>query len=806
MEPPESPAIITKAPGTVVFEGKPITVKTSVKIPNLKYTVKDWLGKTLLQGDWPTSETRELTLGPLPIGYYVISTTSDSKIKLRDFSFTVVMDPKKRVFDHDSFFAVDSAQSWVARPGNFDCPYYDGDTYLLVSDLIYWAGIPHVRERLSWRGTQPTREKAPEYSYYMRNAQLLKERGILVSGMFHDSPGWADPIKKLPSNLVDVFNYCKTTSEAFGDRMGNWEFWNEQDIGFAPEPVWDYTAAMKAAYLGFRAANKNKIVANGAICTGAQNPYVHEMFNNDIAKYTDIYNFHTYNPPSTYHNLYKNMYELFEKFNMKGRAIWSTESGTNLEGHSDGDGVRKGLKAHSPEQEMILAEFFPKSQIAHMVNGCVRNYYFVFPPYNERNGVKDWGIMRRDGSVKPSYAAFSTMTAQLVSAKIQGEINIGEGLKAYVFDQKDGSQTLVFWSLSDVDTKTGRAYYKDVIEKQFTFNAPDGDYTLTNMVGTPSTVTAKDGKLQLTAIRFPAYIAGLKGLKADIPATPQGENQFYTPADNEDLTVILRIELDDKDFNLGGRKSLAELVGETGKLKLQVWNLEDKPKTGKLVVAGATLKGIPETIQLPAMGKVEYDVVLLPEGTDNYFGTRLTINGVFNGKNISKTTIPVTLTGLFLKNCRALKLDIENTKQWRRNDSANQWTCTYDEAEKAIRFDVVWTVDNDRWFYPEFILNLPEQSFANARFFQFEVKSCQDKVENDFNTQLVMAVEGTVHEHGKATYIGYEPPGLEWEQRSIPLSMFNVDWDKVGLVRIGANPKGKKLTFWIRNAKLLFEK
>ena len=37
----------------------------------------------------------------------------------------------------------------------------------------------------------------------------------------------------------------------------------------------------------------------------------------------------------------------------------------------------KGMKAHSPEQEMILAEFYPKSQIAHMMGGLIRNYYSI---------------------------------------------------------------------------------------------------------------------------------------------------------------------------------------------------------------------------------------------------------------------------------------------------------------------------------------------------------------------------------------------------------------------------------------------
>lgn len=45
--------------------------------------------------------------------------------------------------------------------------------------------------------------------------------------------------------------------------MTVWEFWNEPDIGFAPEGAWDYAAALKSAYLGFKAGDPELTVAPG---------------------------------------------------------------------------------------------------------------------------------------------------------------------------------------------------------------------------------------------------------------------------------------------------------------------------------------------------------------------------------------------------------------------------------------------------------------------------------------------------------------------------------------------------------------
>ena len=132
------------------------------------------------------------------------------------------------------------------------------------------------------------------------------------TGMFHDSANWADRLEKLPANLAALYTYCKYNAEVFGDCMLDWEFWNEQDIGFAPESAWDYAAAFKAAYLGFKAGKKDMPVTFGAICAGPLNPYVYTMFENDSAKFSDFANFHTYAPIANYPAFYNEIHKLLD--------------------------------------------------------------------------------------------------------------------------------------------------------------------------------------------------------------------------------------------------------------------------------------------------------------------------------------------------------------------------------------------------------------------------------------------------------------------------------------------------------------
>ena len=299
------------------------------------WTLTDWRGEVRATGTFAPSG--RAIFGRLPVGYYHVRSGEE------DATFAVVPVPESRVFDHKSFYGVDSAQSWVSRPGSFECPWYGNDTYRLVSDLLWRTGLPHVRERLSSSEVNP-KPGEYDYKYYMYNADMLRARGILVSGMFHDVPQYMDRIEKLPRNLAALYAFCRDTAVAFGDRMGDWEFWNEQDISFAPEPVWDYTAALKAAYLGFKAARPDMTVLPGAVCVEGRNAYDECMYANDAAKYSDVFNFHTYSPLSRYPRIFADLHAFMARHGIGDRAVWMTESGTNLEGHSERTARKRGRR------------------------------------------------------------------------------------------------------------------------------------------------------------------------------------------------------------------------------------------------------------------------------------------------------------------------------------------------------------------------------------------------------------------------------------------------------------------------------
>ena len=909
-------AVVLDAPGHAATEGEAVAARGGE--PGAAWRLVDWRGREVDGAVGAFDERGEAVIPPLKAGYYRMVTTGSagepptprqsstaatggsggaggSPAEPRQALATLaVVSPPLRPeatlrsqSDHlrgeaaSSAFAVDTAITWISCPGAFRCPWNGGDTERTVADLVRLCGFRHVRDRLLWRSAQPSPDAPPDFSRNLATATLAKERGAAVSGMFHDAPSWTSPSPKLPGDLGALHRFCAEAAAAFGDSVEDWEFWNEPDIHFAPEPIWEYAAAMKAAYLGFKSARPDLPVLNGALCQmPGKARYFDAFFANDVVPYFDIFNYHTYLPPAKYPEAFGRIRELLRDNGAEGMPVWVTEFGTNLEGHSDRDGVIAGLKAHSPQQELVHAEFYPKAQIALMMEGVERAYFFVFAAFNERNGRKDWGVLRRDGTVKPVFSALATAIRELGDARLLGALDTPEGLRAFLFDRPDGSQTVAFWSESPLDTTTSNSPSVDPepeFEREWRLDyqrrdaeaqrAAPGDgalplpehregnnlsltsFHLVDMCGMVSEVLPEaDGSLVLPASRFPAYLSGLRGLAAakgtkapraggsfagasEAPRAggsfagaseaPRADGSFAGAAPSAPSPIVLRPVLDRDDFAISGGKTLAVMKGDTGRARIEVWNFSDMVRTGIVEAAGASVAGLPtEPVTIAPGACAAFECMVAPEEDGRFVETSLpdspgrdaptarpwrhdsvlALRGVFDGCAPARAVVPVFFEKRFLETCDRVPIETSAPSLWATNSSAVEQTIVLDEAEKAIRFDAAWHDDRtDRWFYPIHRLDLSHESPVGVRRIVFEVKSVQDKVENDYKTCKLMLAS----DDGKTDiYLDYDPPTRAWEPRIVDIPP-DADLSGVTLVRIGANPLGTRCSLWIRNLEML---
>ena len=609
------------------------------------WALTDWDSMEIAKGPWP--EDGRLSLGKLPRGYYEL--TADGAPEgvpeaASRFAFTVYEPVSPAIRKANGFFAVDSALSWISRPGNLLCPWKQGQSLRFMAEAIAQAGFNHARERLLV-------SELGNYGHYLQDAELFRSLGISVGGMFHSVPNELCPAPALPRDLSGLLGFCAETARTFGLRCDIWEFWNEPDIHYAPEPVWSYAAATKAAYLGFKAGCPECLATMGALLRPCvPDGYCAACFANDIAYYTDAFVVHTYDPVCRYPGCFSHVRDRLAEAGVPNLEIRVTECGTDLIGRSRSPSALKGIVAQSSDQERILTEFYPKSQILLQMEGVTRCDYFVFGAFLRKDGALDRGVFRRDGTAKPLWAAMRTLVATLGNAELEGKVCVGEGLRAYVYGKPDGSHTLAFWKYSKVDLSHSAVQLDCKASSMtdgtdFSVPAADGEYTLTDIVGRTRRAVAKDGRLRLRATAYPAYVSGLGPLEPCQRPFPRGVAGARKAPSELDLSVIVAVNLDTNDFEIASTKDRAILRSETGRVGVEVWNLSNEWRKGGLEVSGGTLEGVPGLFELSPMKSLSFTATCRLDGSAG----ALTFQGAFNNRRTTRCTVPlarnVTING-----------------------------------------------------------------------------------------------------------------------------------------------------------------
>ncbi len=800
--------IIPAAPGTVFqqSEAKRFTLSAPDVLPS-EYTVLDWQNQVASTGIW---EPGSLTLNDrLPRGYYRLRL--ESKNGNAECSFIVVPDLKLRDGVVNDFYALDSGQA--THGTDFNEGFGGDDPVKMLADLTQLAGIQHVRNRYYWGAYNPKPGVYTKENYFTRSLELLKERGIRDSIVFADSPYWTrTQSSKLPDDLMELYTVMKKMAADYRDCNPYWEYWNEPDIGSAPEPAWHFAANQKVAYLGLKAGAPEAEVLNGGL-SGLNGSYEVTLFKNDLADYFDIFNIHAYASPTSYRSYVEEIRHTLASGGVAGLGIHMTESSTNAEGAAEESityvnqrrtkGKAETIGSHSPRQEMLLAEYYPKSMLAFQQESLERVYYFYLSAYNERGGSKDWGIMRRDATAKPVYASISNMSWILAGAKYRGKVDIGENRKGFLLKHRDGSSVLVFWCESPLDGNfMHNAVIKteDLFRQSVTLNIPNGKYTLTDLFGKETELTS-NGRLQLEATRYPAYLKGEFDLPISESPTvkPQASARLK---DAKDKTIVFNAYVNPDDFRVMRHKSMASLGGDTGRLIIKIWNFSEETKAGTVSIKNGTLSGLPAEVTLKPFSHLSFECVFTPPPGEEA-GLDLSISGVFAGKSTSSLVIPIQIEKRIAKGTQIKALQTNQPKFWRRNAGGNM-TIANSLEENAVRFDTDFSGGKPGWAYPEYILQ-PGESLKDAVMLTFEIKSKQDRVENQFGRVGVFLVEGQTHERGKSIYLDYPAPIHDWEERRILLTDLPFALEKTGIIRIGANPVGEHLTHWVRNVKVHYK-
>ena len=776
-----SAVLETEVPGRV-FDETQVVRFTLTPAEGRTWAVADVRGRQVVSG---TAEAKgALSLGVLPAGYYRL-TVSCNGGETATADFLVVPDPATTYRGFDSQFGVDAALSSVNRPGRTPCPWLGGDSWRTTVEIVAKLGFAHLRERLSWRIVNPEPEKW-DTGIYGDNIRLLRRHGLFVSDVFHDAPPFAGWKAQVPQDPVAVYDFCRKISAAFGDGVAVWEFMNEVDAG--GNPAWDYASMLRAAFLGFRRGAPQASVANAGFCRPCANDYHRVLCRNALANFSDVLNLHSYADLRLSGGRVADARKMLADIGAPSREIIYTEMGCGTSvGYADADVAgHPGEKQLSFSQELTMAEAYPKNQIEMLLAGVSRTYFFVWGFYREQQNLVDFGTLRFDGTVRPIASTMAAQANALAGARPEGWLKTPEGITAVLFAARDGSQTVAYWKHTKVD---GRAPVEGL--PVLTLPAADGTYSGRDGFGARRSHVAADGKLALKADAFVSYVFGLKGLSAVRPAVAvRRERRARSLPEDVDAEIVCRILPDDRDFKVVAQNAKTELDGASGRMKIEVWNLSETAKSGSLAVGGGVLDGIPPTLTVPPRQSVVLACVYRPlPGTDPEL--LLEVGGTFGGRRLVPVAVPVRLKARLFAALERKTLSWTDAAGWTMNDSASKRSVK--AVETGLAFDYSWAdPSKNRWVYPRRMLEADDLN--GARFLEFDVRTVQNKPENDFFCCNVFLLRSD----GRREQLSWDQPSVAWETRRVELPQLPTGV-RYTEIEVGCNPKGTSLDLFLRN-------
>jgi hypothetical protein len=302
-------------------------------------------------------------------------------------------------------------------------------------DAMRALGITWVRYDIEWSNIQYGGSGQYDWSSYDRVVQAVSARGINSLLVISYTPSWARPGSCsspmcAPASADTYAGFTAAVANRYkGYGVHAYEIWNEpNNLNFflpAANPAL-YTAMLKASYSAIKATDPQATVITGGTSPagnsgGYMSPinFVNAIYANGGQGYFDAVAHHPYTWP--YSPAFNNPYDAWGQLTSihntmtshgdGSKKIWMTEFGAPTGGPG---GLATNGMSTSEAHDDHVSEALQAKIITDAIN-ISRGYSWAGPfflySYKDAGTASDtvenfFGLLRADGSQKPSYAAF----------------------------------------------------------------------------------------------------------------------------------------------------------------------------------------------------------------------------------------------------------------------------------------------------------------------------------------------------------------------------------------------------------------
>lgn len=436
-----APVALARHPGNVFLAGEEVGIELPAEVEGAaSWRAMDDALVEIASGDLDGDGVAGV--GSLPVGWYRVEFLNADG-GAAGFTTAAVLAKLAAPTPQDSPVCVDAAMSWLAEERS--------EAWTAQANLAALAGVNWIRDRIHWRELEPERGAFVESTKYDASATVQTEQGLKVLQVFHTTPGWAredslDPERPRP-DLRRVYDYCAAMARRFGGRVQAWEPWNEANAGnFGGWTIDEMCTYQKAAYLGFKAGDAEVTVCwnpMGGVNTAGQSDGI---LRNETWPYYDVYSIHSYDWPHDFERLWGPA-----RAAASGRPIWVTEGDRGMAANTASE---VGDYAHT--DAIRKAEFMAQSYATSLFAGATRHFHFVLGYYMEQEATVQFGLLRKDGTPRPSYVALAALGRMLGGARCLGRWEYPDQPDVWVIAfraEPDGEErdVLVGWTVGRRD-------------------------------------------------------------------------------------------------------------------------------------------------------------------------------------------------------------------------------------------------------------------------------------------------------------------------------------------------------------------
>lgn len=672
------PSVPAGAEGSpVLAEGAGATLLLAAAFPAdgaprvLDYTGREVEAKVELGAD----RRRVLGFTPaLPRGFYEIVSEGGG-----DATGFIVQDATGA---NDSFFAIDSAISWLAKPA---------ERAGLIGGLPA-LGISHSRERLSWNAIHPAgdRREWETARVYDTTRRHYAASGVKVLEMFHDAPRWLGAAQggKFPDDLIGAAASWREIALRWHDTWRALEVWNEPDIIFGGnQPADQYLPLVKTIRHTMRSSGIDLPLVGGAIAY-LNRDYLEVAARNGLLDESDAFSFHYYGDPLGMEKHIAEIRTWLRAHGAEGKPLWLTECGSRWMG----DAAARPTTA----EQATTALAFGMNTVEAKACGIEVFFPFVYVRYNE--GPKNFGMLDAAGAPLRSMAAYAQALRALSGASYVGDIPASEipsAKRIRVFERGDEDAVVVVY--------TGEA------KSDGTLVVP---FPVVEARGADGRALAADAEGVLPCVDGLAYLrvrraAIVDRLKRDTEAARLNRVRLEAPAVPTVAHIVLQPVIDIAKVTASSRGYYLPEQLKVLDLELRVNNFSNEAAKVRL----RPDHGAPIDLEVPATARakqaLKIQVADLAASADGvaYYTVK---SEAADGSRVSSVVLPFILPQGLQKHLQGaayqFNLPIAELHRWRLNNAAARARFIPRGAEAAWGLEVKFNQEAERWAYPQFTL------------------------------------------------------------------------------------------------------